>query len=118
MLESIDTFTRDKFPLGWVLLDDGWFDQTDHMLNQWIPHPEKFPQGFKAMIQKLKNDHHLQEVGVWHAFDGLWNGINPDSPLGKNLANELFSWWCKTRPDLADAPSSTYHFVKPESDSL
>ncbi len=118
VLESIDTFTRDKFPLGWVLIDDGWFDQTDQMLNQLMPHPEKFPQGFKSMIHKLKNDHHVREVGVWHAFDGLWNGINPDSPLGKNLANELFSWQSKTRPDLADAPISTYHFVKPESDSL
>jgi len=57
-------------------------------------------------------------MGVWHTFNGLWNGIDPNSSLGKHFAPALFSWQQKERPDKEDAALKTYHFIKPGSDSL
>jgi hypothetical protein len=101
-----------------MLVDDGWFQHDDKRLQSYMPHEKQFPRGFKPMINKLKKDYGIKYMGVWHTFNGLWNGIDPNSALGKQFAPALFSWQQKERPDKEDAPIKTYHFVKPDSDSL
>jgi raffinose synthase len=118
VLESVKSFSDSAFQLGWVIVDDGWFNNTGSMLNSFYPNPDKFPKGFKSMNKKLKEEYGIKEMGLWHAFNGYWNGINPDSEIGRRYKNELFSWDQKERPDLEDAPIKTYHFIKPGSDSL
>jgi raffinose synthase len=118
LLSNIESYTKNNFQLGWVLIDDGWFTSLDGKLQSLEPNSEKFPNGFKPVVDKLKNDYHIRNVGVWHTLNGLWNGIDRESPLGKYYAKDLFSWTQKARPDLATAPSRTYYFIKPESDSL
>ncbi|MGE5427405.1 MAG: Sip1-related alpha-galactosidase [Methylococcaceae bacterium] len=117
LLNGVATFTDNFFPLGWLLIDDGWFDQQGNQLNAFTPNREKFPNGFKPLTSKLKSDYKLKYVGIWHAYNGYWNGINPDSPLGKRYQKELFTW---TQNERADVPSKavTYSFIRPTSDSL
>ncbi|HAH25857.1 MAG TPA: hypothetical protein DCL77_19220 [Prolixibacteraceae bacterium] len=117
LIQGVTTFTNQHFPLGWLLIDDGWFDQTDSRLNAFTPNPEKFPNGFKPLTSKLKSEYGLKYVGIWHAYDGYWNGINPKSKLGERYKKELFSW---TQNERVDVPSKavSYSFIKPQSDSL
>jgi len=117
LLKGVATFTDNFFPLGWLLIDDGWFDQQGSQLNALTPNKEKFPNGFKSLTSKLKDEYGLKHVGIWHAYNGYWNGINPDSPLGKRYKTELFNW---TQNERVDVPSKavSYSFIKPTSDSL
>ena len=118
LLGGVSTFTDQGFPLGWLLVDDGWFDHDNSKLNATTPNPDKFPNGFKSLIQNLKGNHGLKHVGIWHAYNGYWNGINPDSDLGKKYAKNLFSWEQNERVQDADSERINYHFLKPEGDSL
>ena len=117
LLDGAATFTNNYFPLGWLLIDDGWFDHDGSRLNAFTPNTEKFPNGFKSLTSKLKSQYRLKHVGIWHAYDGYWNGINPDSKLGQRYKNELFNWTQTERPDIPSKPIS-YSFIKPQSDSL
>jgi hypothetical protein len=118
ILEGVKTFTDHHFPLGWLLVDDGWFQQKNNQLQSLLPNPAKFPNGFQPMIKRLKNEYGVRYTGIWHAFNGYWNGIDPESELGKHFKTHLFSWTQKERPDLETAPLKTYHFIRPDSDSL
>ena len=118
LVESVKTFHDNGFPLGWVLIDDGWFDHTDQALNSLEPDSTHFPNGFRPAVDVLKERFGVRNVGVWHALDGHWNGINPDSPLGQYYRPALFSWTQASRPDIENAPLKTYHFIRPTSDSL
>lgn len=117
LLKGVATFTDHFFPLGWLLIDDGWFDQQGNQLNAFTPNREKFPNGFQSLTSTLKKDYGLKYVGIWHAYNGYWNGINPDSELGKRYHSELFQW---TQNERVDVPSKAvyYSFIKPTSDSL
>ena len=117
LLAGTETFTKQNFPLGWLLIDDGWFDHDGNRLNVFTPNQAKFPNGFKSLTSKLKNDLGLKNVGIWHAYNGYWNGINPDSELGIRYKSELFNWVQNERVDVPSKEIS-YSFIKPESDSL
>jgi raffinose synthase len=118
VIESVKTFTSHQFPLGWVLIDDGWFQHKGGQLASFQPDPQKFPNGFKSMINRLKKECGTRYTGIWHAFDGYWNGIDPGSELGLQYKDQLFSWTQKERPDIDSSPSKTYYFIRPGSDSL
>jgi raffinose synthase len=119
VVAGVKTFTDNKFPLGWVIIDDGWFDNKGAQLNSLLPDPKKFPKGFKSMNDRLKSECGIREMGLWHAFNGYWNGINPESKLGQYYKDEMFSWSQKPNPTDHDSVKRvTYHFIKPESDSL
>ncbi|MFD2570176.1 Sip1-related alpha-galactosidase [Spirosoma soli] len=118
VLEGIKTFSDRKFPLGWVLFDDGWFTHRNQQLQSLQPDPKKFPNGFKPLIDKLKTQYGVKYTGVWHAFDGYWNGIDPESELGQRYNGQLFSWVQRQSPVGKDSTLKTYHFIRPDSDSL
>ena len=118
LLNAAKSFSDNHFPIGWMLVDDGWFQNKDKQLQSYLPNPKRFPNGFKPVIAKLKKQFGVKYMGVWHAFDGLWNGIDPGSELGRQFAPAMFSWTQKESPDKEDAPLKTYHFIKPNSDSL
>ena len=118
LLKAARSFSDNKFPIGWMLVDDGWFQHKDRQLQSFQPSATHFPNGFKPIIDKLKKQYGVKYMGVWHAFDGLWNGIDPASALGKHYAPALFSWTQKQNPDRDASPLKTYHFIKPDSDSL
>ena len=118
LLNAAKSFSDNHFPIGWMLIDDGWFQNKDKQLQSYLPNAKKFPNGFKPVVDKLKKQFGVKYMGVWHTFNGLWNGIDPDSELGKHFAPAMFSWTQKESPDKEDAPLKTYQFIKPDSDSL
>ena len=55
---------------------------------------------------------------MWHAFDGYWSGINPESQLGREFKSSLFSWKEKIRPDVDTSALRTCYFISPAAKSL
>ncbi|HTE31430.1 MAG TPA: Sip1-related alpha-galactosidase [Chryseolinea sp.] len=116
LLKAAKSFSDNHFPLGWMLIDDGWFQNNDKRLQSYRPNPKQFPKGFKPVLDELKNNYGIKYMGVWHTINGLWNGIDPGSQLGKRFAPEMFTWTQKINPDRDS--TGVYSFIKPDSDSL
>ncbi|HEX7572839.1 MAG TPA: Sip1-related alpha-galactosidase, partial [Bacteroidota bacterium] len=66
LIRGAKYFSNARFPIGWFLVDDGWFDQTGSKLNSFHADAKKFPHGFREIIRTLKQEYHLKDVGVWH----------------------------------------------------
>ncbi len=113
LLNAAASFARGDFPLGWLLVDDGWFDHTNSKLNSFRPDTSKFPQGFAPVIRTLKETYGIKDVGIWHALDGYWQGINPESPLGQKYLKDMTSWEEKVRPDLDSSETRRCSFISP-----
>lgn len=79
LFQKLDEFREKNIPVKWVLIDDGWSVVRNHMLAGFDADPVKFPGGLKACIDRIKNEYGIRYVGVWHAFNGYWDGIDPDS---------------------------------------
>ncbi|MDR6553139.1 Sip1-related alpha-galactosidase [Paenibacillus qinlingensis] len=78
-------------PVQWVMIDDGWSQTIDKKLSSFQADEEKFPQGLGATVRKLKEQHGIRWVGVWHTIAGYWGGIHPDSPIAKQYSDYLYS---------------------------
>lgn len=118
LLDAAKSFNDNQLPIGWILVDDGWFQHNDRRLQSFEPNSLRFKHGFKPTVEILKKQYGIRYMGIWHALNGLWNGIDPASSLGKRFAPSLFSWTQRERPDQEDSPLKIYHFIKPDSDSL
>ncbi len=70
-----------KVPVKWMLIDDGWLSAKEELLCGFMPDKEKFPNGFREMIQDIKSKGDIRWFGVWHAFGGYWGGVLPGSDL-------------------------------------
>lgn len=82
IIEAVHTFTKNNFPIGNLIIDDGWLDlEPNKKLNSFQPIKSKFPNGFKPMIERLKSEHNIKNVGVWHTLNGYWKGLNSQSAL-------------------------------------
>lgn len=111
VIQGVESFYDKGIRLGWLIIDDGWQDNTNQKLNAFTPDKQKFPNGFKKMNETLKSRFGMHGVGIWDAFDGHWKGINPDSPLGKEYDGKLFSW--KQRGPLDDFTEECF-FIRPD----
>jgi beta-galactosidase len=119
LLEAVKQFYDKGARFRWILVDDGYEDKTDNRLNSFKADSARFPNGFKKIIETLKAEFHLRDIGVWQAFNGYWNGINPDSELGRKYAGQLFSWQQKPQPtDLDSVADVSYYFIKPDAKAL
>jgi raffinose synthase len=115
LLRAAQYFRDVHFPIRWFLVDDGWFEQTGSKLNSFRPDARKFPHGFRDVIRRLKEEFHLEDVGVWHALNGYWQGINPESELGKEYGGDLIVYREPVHPDRDTASWRTCTFVSPLS---
>jgi hypothetical protein len=115
LINSAKNFVDAKFPVKWFLIDDGWFDNTESKLNSFYPDKKKFPNGFSPIIKKLKEEFGINNVGIWSTLNGYWQGINPNSELGREFKKDLFSWKEKIRPDLRNSKMRDCYFIKPDS---
>lgn len=114
VLDQLAKIRATGAPIRTVVLDDGHFQARDSALQSQTPNAAKFPNGFKPVVNALLNEHGLKHVGLWHAFNAYWNGIDPDSPLGRQLAGKLFTWTQKPSPVDTSGRTVTYSFLKPE----
>lgn len=113
VVAQVDTIRAAGAPIGTVVLDDGHFQARDSRLQSWAPDPVKFPGGFKPVVDRLRG-RGLKHVGLWHAFDAYWNGIDPDSALGQSLKGKLFTWTQPPSPIDTSGRTVTYSFLKPD----
>ncbi|MBW8880544.1 MAG: alpha-galactosidase [Asticcacaulis sp.] len=111
--DQVDVIQAAGAPIRSVVLDDGWFQHRDSRLQNQAPDPAKFPGGFKPTVDAL-SQRGIRHVGVWHAFDAYWNGIDPDSALGRQYAGQMFSWAQKPSPVDTSGAMVTYSFLKPD----
>ncbi|NBK23322.1 MAG: hypothetical protein EOM68_14985, partial [Spirochaetia bacterium] len=81
ILAKAREFSEKGIPVNWMLIDDGWLQNSDKALTSFKEDPVKFPSGFKALVKTLKEEYGVRHVGVWHAFAGYWGGIAPNSAL-------------------------------------
>ncbi|MFQ9147197.1 MAG: Sip1-related alpha-galactosidase [Eubacteriales bacterium] len=88
--EKLDEFKEKNIPVKWVIIDDGWMTTRNSMLAGFDVNLTKFPEGLKATISKMKNVYGVEKVGVWHAFNGYWNGVDPESQLYSVQKENLF----------------------------
>lgn len=71
---------------------------------------EKFPNGLKGLVSNLRARFpYLKHIGVWHALHGYWDGITPDSALGKKYKTVEVAW--RDNVNLADR---TLTMIAPE----
>ncbi|MBZ5564834.1 MAG: Gfo/Idh/MocA family oxidoreductase, partial [Acidobacteriia bacterium] len=116
-ITRLKNFRDAGFPVGWFLVDDGWFDQTGSKLNSFRPDTAKFPHGFRNVIRTLKEEYHLKDVGVWHALNGYWQGINPESALGREYGRDLITYRELAHPDRDTTTWRSCSFVSPLTDA-
>jgi raffinose synthase len=48
----------------------------------------KFPGDLAGLAHTLRDEYKIPHVGVWHTFQGYWNGVDADSVIGR--AHALF----------------------------
>ncbi len=115
VIDGAKSFYNHKFPLSWIMIDDGWLQSDGRgALSSYKPIPAKFPDGFKPVISALKKDYGVKYVGVWHTIDGYWSGIDTNSALGRRFRKAMFSW---TETN-GKGKVSRFDFISPYSDSL
>lgn len=88
--QKLEEFRSKNIPVRWVLIDDGWMDTENGRLRGFGADREKFPEGLKAAVAKMKREYGVEKVGVWHAFFGYWDGVADGSPLYEEQKQNLF----------------------------
>ncbi len=101
ILEHAVSFEKAGIPVRWMLVDDGWqsVDNPRSRLNikstiyltDFEADPMRFPGGLKALVKDIES-HGITWVGVWHTFQGYWDGVAIDSQLGRNYSDNLFAY--------------------------
>ena len=69
---------------GFMILDDGALSTKDDILTGFEISKEKFPGCFADFVTEMKKKYGLRQFGLWHAFEGYWAGIDPDSSLAES----------------------------------
>ncbi len=88
--DKLDELRAKNIRPGWVLIDDGWSCYTEQQkLTSFKEDREKFPEGLKEAVRRIKEDYGVKYVGVWHAFTGYWQGIEPGSQLHAEQKDHL-----------------------------
>lgn len=83
ILAAARSFCASGVPLGFVLIDDGWSTVRGDRLAGFGADRKRFPDGLAGTVRKLETMFHIRDVGVWHALEGYWKGVDPESPIGK-----------------------------------
>ena len=89
IITKLDEFKTMGISLRWLLIDDGWSELEGGFLVSFHEDRKKFPEGLKALIEKVKTEYGIKYVGVWHAYTGYWEGIKPDGDLAKKYEGKL-----------------------------
>ncbi len=113
ILLGLESFKKKGFVLPNLLIDDGWSQVSAYgtgMLQSLEVSKSKFPKGLKNTISIAKTKYGVQSVGVWHAFNGYWAGIDPNSEIGKKYYHLLVSYqdkvaWANKQDSTFFAPS-------------
>ncbi len=89
VLNSIRSLRDQKIPIGFVLVDDGWLSVKENKLTDFAADPVKFPQGLEGLAKTLREEYKIPHIGVWHTFQGYWDGVDKSSGIGQT--HKLFT---------------------------
>lgn len=108
IINSVRSLRDQNIPVGFVLVDDGWLNIKENKLADFEADPKKFPNGLASLAKTLRDDYRVPHVGVWHTFQGYWDGINKDSDIGKkhNLFTGING---RTLPDPRDSTGEKFY---------
>jgi len=108
ILNSVRLIKDKQIPLGFVLVDDGWLSTRDNKLVAFNADRRKFPNDLAGLANTLRGQYHIPHVGVWHAFQGYWNGVDSNSEIGR--AHPLFTGLeGKVLPDPRSAKGESFY---------
>jgi hypothetical protein len=118
MFAAAGTLKGAGVPIGWMTVDDGYFQHRESRLLSFDPDPAKFPKGMASMVKRLKSEFGVRSVGIWLAFNGYWHGIAPEGQVGRAYAADLFNW--RELQDRTNPQSGmrTDSFVRPDRPAL
>ncbi len=88
--EKLEEFKAKNIKIKWLIIDDGWMTTRERRLAGFDVNCAKFPEGLKATIDRIKGEYGVEKVGVWHAFNGYWMGVDRESPLYEEQKENLF----------------------------
>jgi hypothetical protein len=88
VLASARSLRDKRVPVGFVLVDDGWLSVRERKLTSYAADAAKFPQGLAPLARALREEFGLRHVGVWHTFQGYWDGVELGSEVA--LAHKTF----------------------------
>ncbi|HEV7891888.1 MAG TPA: Sip1-related alpha-galactosidase [Pyrinomonadaceae bacterium] len=91
VVASVRSMREKKIPFGFVLVDDGWLSVRDQKLTAFDADESKFPGGMSSLARRLRDEYKVPHVGVWHTFQGYWNGVeeNSEAARGQKLFKGL-----------------------------
>lgn len=118
IFEGLESFKAKGFKLPLLLIDDGWSQVTAYgtgRLKSFEVEPKKFPKGLANTVKIAKEKYGVEQVGVWHAFNGYWAGVDMESDLGKSQAQNLIAY--KDKVAWTDKPIETFYGPTPKSDA-
>jgi hypothetical protein len=93
VIEGVESFTKNNFPVPFVLIDDGWLRVGENMkLKSFVPDSVKFSSGFRPLVNKLRKDYGVNDVGIWHTINAYWKGVDTSSVLGKKYKDILLPY--------------------------
>lgn len=84
---SVEDLVKAGVPVRFVIIDDGWLSVRERRLISFLPDAEKFPSGFRPLVEKLR-DLGVRWVGVWHTLQGYWGGL--DAGSFRDYAGSIF----------------------------
>ena len=89
IFEKMREFQAKQVPVSWVLIDDGWSETANGKLTGLRANEQRFPHGLAHTIRTLKTEFGVRHVGVWQAFQGYWQGVEPESTAARELDGTL-----------------------------
>lgn len=89
IFEKMREFQAKQVPVSWVLIDDGWSETANGKLTGLRANEQRFPHGLAHTIRTLKTEFSVRHVGVWQAFQGYWQGVEPESTAARELDGTL-----------------------------
>jgi raffinose synthase len=108
ILSSARSLREKRVPFGFVLVDDGWLSTRDQKLTGFDADASKFPGGMQSLARRLHEEERVEHVGVWHTFQGYWNGVEESSEVAR--AHAMFKGLeGKLLPDPRDGRGESFY---------
>lgn len=111
IVSGLASFKSHNITIPNLIIDDGWMQVTGGWglgaLSTFEVNTDKFPHGFASFVKKVKSEYNVKEVGVWHAFNGYWSGIDSNSALWKKYQSSMMAY--QDRVSWGSKPVATFY---------
>lgn len=97
---NLEILSERKLPIKFIIIDDGWQDIERKVLKSYEPN-SKFPD-MPGLVRKAKEECGVENVGLWHAMQGDWDGVGDEEDFGDNTVKSM------SRNRIPDPDGSTF----------